>query len=169
MAVYGNLPNIKTTLNEKYFNNYYSEKINISAGVNDSVVAFFQSITGNRDTGLNLAAAVIYTASQQNIDPVEIVNMLEKKRKKNLQQQPEFYEGQTNQTNQDTYVYNEQTGTWSTGTSKVKPGPSAPYNQLNEIDAYLTMFLNLNRVGTSLLGISNSPQTSFYVKRLILA
>lgn len=38
----------------------------------------------------------------------------------------------------------------------------------NELNAYLTMLLNLNRVNTSLLGISNSPQTSKYIARAIL-
>lgn len=38
----------------------------------------------------------------------------------------------------------------------------------NELNAYLTMFLNINRAGTSLLGISNSPTTNKYVARAIL-
>jgi hypothetical protein len=38
-----------------------------------------------------------------------------------------------------------------------------------ELNAYLTMFLNLNRVGTSLLGLTNSPQTSKYITRAVLA
>jgi hypothetical protein len=38
----------------------------------------------------------------------------------------------------------------------------------NELNAYLTMLLNLNRVNTSLLGISNSPQTNKYIARAIL-
>jgi len=36
-----------------------------------------------------------------------------------------------------------------------------------KVDAYLTMLLNLNRVGTSLLGIVNSPPTNKYVSRAI--
>lgn len=39
----------------------------------------------------------------------------------------------------------------------------------NELSAYTAMFLNLNRVGTSYLGISNQPYTNKYVKRLIIA
>jgi hypothetical protein len=38
----------------------------------------------------------------------------------------------------------------------------------NELNAYLTMFLNLNRASTSLLGLSNSPQLNKYVARAIL-
>jgi len=40
-----------------------------------------------------------------------------------------------------------------------------PKGQLN---AYLTTFLNLNRVGTSLLGLNNQPLISKYVSRAIL-
>lgn len=35
------------------------------------------------------------------------------------------------------------------------------------LNNYLTMFLNLNRVGTSYLGIKNGPSTNKYVSRLI--
>jgi hypothetical protein len=37
-----------------------------------------------------------------------------------------------------------------------------------EINSYLTMFLNLQRKGTSLLGITTQPVTSKYVARAIL-
>jgi hypothetical protein len=37
-----------------------------------------------------------------------------------------------------------------------------------ELNTYLAMFLNLNRVGTSLLGLNNQPITSNYVKRTIM-
>jgi hypothetical protein len=40
-----------------------------------------------------------------------------------------------------------------------------PKGQLNE---YLTMFLNLQRVGTSYLGVTNSPVLNKYVERTIL-
>lgn len=37
-----------------------------------------------------------------------------------------------------------------------------------EITGYTAMFLNLNRVGTSFLGITNRPKTGKYVQRSIL-
>ena len=37
-----------------------------------------------------------------------------------------------------------------------------------ELNAYLTLFLNLQRVGTSLLGITTQPVTNKYVARMIL-
>jgi hypothetical protein len=40
-----------------------------------------------------------------------------------------------------------------------------PSGQLNN---YLTLFLNLNRVGTSYLGLSNAPITNQYISRSIL-
>ena len=40
--------------------------------------------------------------------------------------------------------------------------------QGQELNAYLTFILNLNRVGTSLLGISNNPYQSQYIIRSIL-
>lgn len=36
-----------------------------------------------------------------------------------------------------------------------------------DLNNYLVMFLNLNRVGTSYLGINNAPKTSKYVARMI--
>lgn len=39
----------------------------------------------------------------------------------------------------------------------------------DQLSSYLTMFLNLNRVGTSFLGVSNAPRTTKYVERMIRA
>ena len=38
-----------------------------------------------------------------------------------------------------------------------------------ELSLYLAMFLNLNRVGTSLVGINNQPVVNKYITRAILA
>lgn len=172
MAINGNLPG-QTTNNPSttnYFNNFYNQPTNTSPMINDAVIAYFQNITGSADTGRNLAAAVIYTSLQQNIDPMSVIDQLQTLSKRNLANAPSFYEGTTNQAAQDTDVYNSETGTWaSSGKQYAKPGPSIAYNQISELDAYLTMFLNLNRVGTSLLGLSNSPQVSPYISRAILA
>jgi hypothetical protein len=43
---------------------------------------------------------------------------------------------------------------------KVPPG---------ELNLYLATFLNLNRINTSLLGLTNQPRASVFVKRSILA
>ena len=39
----------------------------------------------------------------------------------------------------------------------------------NELNLYLAMFLNLNRVGTSLLGVNNQLKQNKYITRAILA
>jgi hypothetical protein len=39
----------------------------------------------------------------------------------------------------------------------------------DQIDQYLAMFLNLNRKGTSFLGINNQPIVNKYVKRAIMS
>ena len=38
---------------------------------------------------------------------------------------------------------------------------------LGEVNAYIAMFLNLNRIGTSYLGINTDPQVNKYVSRTI--
>lgn len=172
MAINGNLPGETTNSPDttNYFNNFYSPSTNTSPMINDAVIAYFQTITGREDTGKNLAAAILYTSLQQGIDPMSVIEQLQILSRKNQDNEPEYYKGLTNQQAQDTDVYNTETNTWSSsGKQYAKPGPSASFNQIGELDAYLTMFLNLNRVGTSLLGLSNSPQTSSYIQRAILA
>ena len=214
-----------------FFNNYYTQTPSVSAATNDTVIAYFQSITGDVDAGKTLAAAVIYTATQQNLDPVGLVEELKKLSDKNLANlpvitpltetviteynnyqdvlenlnnypegqlfylpeldifykstngtivSPEGYQAQKQAPQGQTVIYNFSfvsytAGKYSQRTSATaddkyaKPGPSVVYNSISEVNAYLTMFLNLNRSGTSLLGLSNSPLTSKYITRTILA
>lgn len=120
MAINGNLPpSTNTNSTTDYFNNFFNSNYTISQNVDDTIIGYFQTITGDRESGITLASAVLYTAQTQGIDPMVIID--------------EF--------------------------RKLKP---------NELTAYLTMFLNLNRVSTSLLGLSNSPQTNKYITRAIL-
>lgn len=50
--------------------------------------------------------------------------------------------------------------------SIVQQFQSVPQNELN---LYLAMFLNLNRVGTSLVGVNNQARQNKYITRAILA
>ena len=171
MSINGNLPNqtLNTQSSSAYFNNFYSQQGFTSPMINDAVVAYFQSITGDVETGTNLAGAVIFTAVQQGIDPMAIIQQLKQLSDKNKSAAPE-YSTRIQSDTQDTSVYNPQSGTWTTGDKQnAVPGPSTTYIGISELDAYLTVFLNLNRVGTSLLGLSNSPTTNQYIKRTILA
>lgn len=112
----GNLPSAATT---SIFNNFLTSTQNISPNTNDAVIGFFEEWTGEKESAKTLAATVIYTATSQGVNPMEIINEFRKLNK-------------------------------------------------SELSAYITMFLNINRVGTSFLGLSNSPQTNKYIKRAIL-
>lgn len=164
----GNLPNNNGyNSTQQYFNNFYTQQPNVGPSENDAVVAYFQMITGDKETGKTLAGAVVYTCIQQNLEPLAVVEQLKKFSDKNRLTSP-TYSSETNKDAQDTDVYVD--GVWtSSGKQHAKPGPSVPYNNLSELDAYLTMLLNLNRAGTSLLGLSNSPRTGKYIQRSILA
>jgi hypothetical protein len=120
MATPNNLP---TPANQdpstSYFNNFFAPLFDVSQGVDDAIVSYFEKITASKDSARQLAGSLIYTAKAQNLDPMTV-----------LQQ----------------FV-------------------TMPTEQLS---AYLAMFLNLNRVGTSYLGISSKPVTNKYISRCIL-
>lgn len=68
-----------TTANaNQYFNNFYSIPFNVSANVNDAMTAFFERYTQNAAAGKNLAAAVLYTAMSQGLDPMVVLSDFEK-------------------------------------------------------------------------------------------
>jgi hypothetical protein len=67
-------PNVNPRDNiNNYFNNLYSNDQSIGAA-NDAIVAFFEQYTGNKIAGQNLAAAVIYTAQAQQMDPMKVMS-----------------------------------------------------------------------------------------------
>lgn len=70
-----NGPNVANNPNNspnKYFNNLYSQ--NLSTGpANDAIVSFFEEYTSNKLAANNLAAAVLYTALAQNLNPMQVV------------------------------------------------------------------------------------------------
>lgn len=163
----GNLPSdaVKSAT-EQYFNNFYKQPTSIG-NAHDAINAYFQTITGSVDTGKALASAVIFAALQQGLDPMSVVEQFKRLSDKNRLTSP-AYINSTNQSAQDTNTYVD--GVWVVGDKQyAKPGPSQLNNSISELDAYLTMFLNLNRAGTSLLGLGNSPHTSKYITRAILA
>jgi hypothetical protein len=137
----------------EYFNNFFEKDYFTSQNVDDAVVGYFQSITGDTTSAKVLASTVLMTALSQGIDPMSIIDELRRLSQQNRMNAPS-QTSYTNRADQNTDEY-------------AKPGPSSRGN-FNEIDAYLTVFLNLNRVGSSLLGISNQPQTNKYVQRAIL-
>jgi hypothetical protein len=169
MSVTGNLPEqTASPPAQQFFNNFYNVHGSFSPEVNDAVLGYFETVTGSVDAGRYLASAVIATALTQNLDPMTVVSQLKSLSDINKSKQTQYYPGTTDPAAEDTNVYNPETETWSAGKQYARPGPSAQRSGINELDAYLTMFLNLNRVSTSLLGLNNSPKSSPYVTRMIL-
>jgi hypothetical protein len=79
MPVNGNLPastNVNSTT--EYFNNYFTDRFTTSPNVNDAVIGYFQSVTGDEDSGKALAATVIYTALSQGLEPMSLVDEFRK-------------------------------------------------------------------------------------------
>jgi hypothetical protein len=56
----------------KYFNNFFAVDFSVGAA-NDAIVAYFEKYTGNATSGKALAAAVLYTAQAQNMDPMVVL------------------------------------------------------------------------------------------------
>lgn len=75
MATNGNLPP-KSDINSttEYFNNYFDERFSTSPNINDAVIGYFQSVTGDADTGKYLATTVIQTALSQGLEPMSLVD-----------------------------------------------------------------------------------------------
>lgn len=211
MIISGNLPP-SVTVNDasEYFNNFFKTNVNVSQNVDDAIIGFFQSITGNRETGITLASAVLYTALNQGIEPMAFIDELRKlKTGKRVEQRTpidsalfnssfnsyQAAEAAKNEFEVGQMFYNPTLNVFyqtfydsETDSTVIKTitgykadrvilnSREVVYNYFrisyaqeeNELNAYLTMLLNLNRVNTSLLGISNQPHTSKYISRAIL-
>lgn len=211
MSTIGNLPpstSVNSTAN--YFNNFFATGVTVTQNIDDAVIAFFESITGDTTTGRTLASAILYTALNQGLDPMVFVDELRKlKTGKRIEirtpidseqfvgvfnsyqeldaakdeyvtgqlfyipSQNVFYKLNRNMSNNLTEII---AVTGYVAERIVLSNKEEVYNyftlsytqEQNELNAYLTLMLNLNRINTSLLGISNSPQTSKYIKRAIL-
>jgi hypothetical protein len=72
-------PNLSGTQNNasKYFNNFFAGDFDIGPA-NDAITAYFEKYTGNKSSGQGLAAAVIYTAQAQNLDPMVVLSEFQK-------------------------------------------------------------------------------------------
>jgi hypothetical protein len=119
-----NVEKIKLTVNDKtdpnkYFNNYFQPTIKVNSNIDAAILAYFETVTSNKESAKVLASAVIYTSYSQGVNPMKTLEEFTK----------------------------------------------LPAGQLN---SYLVMFLNLQRKGTSYLGLTNQPVVNKYVNRAIL-
>ena len=79
MPANGNLPpNTNVNSTTEYFNNYFSDRLTTSPNINDAVIGYFQTVTGDEESGRTLAATVIYTALSQGIDPMSLIDEFRK-------------------------------------------------------------------------------------------
>lgn len=194
----GNLPQrTDREPTSEYFNNFFEQEFVTSQNVNDAVLGYFQTVTGDAASAKVLASTVLMTSLSQGIDPMSIIDELRRLSQKNQINEQKFWvmnkDGsgdkqtvvaanptdailkggeQLGLTRKDSIDQLKAELSYNTRTNEnvdpyAKPGPP-PRKNFNELDAYLTVFLNLNRVGSSLLGISNQPQTNKYVQRAIL-
>lgn len=75
----GNLPSSSTqNTTTQYFNNFFTSDFAAASNVNDAVIGYFQSITGNKETGKTLAQTVIYAAQVQGIEPMSLIDEFKK-------------------------------------------------------------------------------------------
>ena len=211
MKVSGNLPpspNINGAA--EFFDGINNVTVPISPNVNDAVIGFFESITGNRQSGVTLAGAILYTASSRGLDPIALIDELKQLKSGKFKEELKpidaalfnsnfdsysnllenlsefgigqlfynptlnvFYQKQySNITQQESLVtvadYRAERIATITGEVLYNYFTVKQVREENELSAYLTMLLNFDRVNTSLLGISNQPQTNKYIKRAIL-
>jgi hypothetical protein len=61
----------------KFFNNFFAKDFSIGAA-NDVIVSYFEKYTGSSTAGQALAAAVLYTAQAQNLDPLAVLGDFQK-------------------------------------------------------------------------------------------
>lgn len=144
----------KPNLTTQYFNNYFKPDLSVSQNVDNAVLSYFESLTGDKDTAKVLSSSVLYTALTQGIDPMSIITEMAKLTRKNE--------------NSSSAGSNYNARLAAADDAYAMPGPNLRPKTNTELNSYLAMFLNLNRVNTSLLGVSNEPQTNKYIKRAIL-
>jgi hypothetical protein len=79
MPANGNLPpNTNVNSTTEYFNNYFNDRLTTSPNINDAVIGYFQSVTGDEESGRTLASTIIYTALSQGIDPMSLIDEFKK-------------------------------------------------------------------------------------------
>lgn len=73
-------PNLSSDPNnpQKYFNNIFALDFSIGATRNDAINAYFEEYTGSASAGDALAAAVMYTATAQGVNPMSIIDQFKK-------------------------------------------------------------------------------------------
>ena len=61
---------------DQYLNNFYKPTFTVSGNQDDAVIAFFEKITGEKESARILASSVVYTAMAQQVDPLVIIDQM---------------------------------------------------------------------------------------------
>jgi len=75
-----------TTDTNKFLTNFFQPNISIASNDNDAIISFFIQVTNNPVSAKILASAVIYTAAEQNLNVLVVLEEFKKIGKGNLDQ-----------------------------------------------------------------------------------
>lgn len=62
----------------QFFNNFFNFPVEVTSNMDAAIVAFFETITDNKESARALASAVIYTAIKQGLNPMSVLDEFKK-------------------------------------------------------------------------------------------
>jgi hypothetical protein len=63
---------------DRFFNNFFNFPVEFSSGVDAAIIAFFETVTDNKESARALASAVLYTALKQGMNPMSVLDEFKK-------------------------------------------------------------------------------------------
>jgi hypothetical protein len=63
---------------DSFFNNFFNFPVEFSSNVDAAIIAFFETVTDNKESARALASAVLYTALKQGINPMSVLDEFKK-------------------------------------------------------------------------------------------
>jgi hypothetical protein len=63
---------------DSFFNNFFNFPVEFSSNVDAAIIAFFETVTDNKESARALASAVLYTALKQCINPMSVLDEFKK-------------------------------------------------------------------------------------------
>lgn len=59
-----------------YFNNYYTTLPDVTSDIDDTIIGFFENITGNSQSARIMASAFLFTTLAQQMDPMVMLDQM---------------------------------------------------------------------------------------------
>ena len=63
---------------DRFFNNYFNFPVEFNSSVDSAIIAFFETISDNKQSARELASAVLYTALKQGMNPMSVLDEFKK-------------------------------------------------------------------------------------------